>query len=64
MLFSLKYDIIKRLEWFWVVKMAFYQEDFIDEVLSYMYENDNMSEKPKEYKTGPKVLEFKPRKKV
>ena len=34
MLFSLKYDIIKRLEWFWVVKMDFYSEEFIDEVKS------------------------------
>ncbi len=34
MYFKEKYDIIKQLELFWVVKMAFYSEEFIDEIKS------------------------------
>lgn len=44
---------------------AYYvKDDEINEVLCYMYENCDMSEKPKNYKEKNKVLEYKPRKKV
>ena len=46
-------------------EQLYYEKEYhTDEVLNYMYQNPNMSEKPKDYKEGNRVLDFKPRKKV
>lgn len=57
------YDLVKKLTKEYE-KSYYEKSDHIDAVLNYMYENSNMSEKPKDYKNGKKILEFKSRKKV
>ena len=53
------YDLVKKLTKEY--EKSYYEKfDHIDAVLNYMYENSNMSEKPKDYKDGKKILEFKP----
>ena len=45
-------------------ELYYEKDEKINNTLSYLYDNPNLSEKPKDLKKGEKVLEFKPRKKM